>query len=389
MAGKKNFYKRTDIEAREDAELAPYAARSMQTRGRMHEEAEDPFRTCYQRDRDRIIHSTAFRRLEYKTQVFVNHEGDYYRTRLTHTIEVHQIARSIARCLRLNEDLVETVALAHDIGHTPFGHSGEDALRGLMSGNGGFEHNRHGLRVVDVLENRYPSFRGLNLTYEVRESILKHRTTYDAPDAAGFDPGLQPLLEAQVVDAADSIAYDNHDLDDALKAGLITLGDIEDVDLWCEAREEVEKKYGELEPLHVRTQAIRGLIHREVVDLLETSAKKLVEAGPASIEAVRKAGGPLISFSEKLDAKKAQLQDFLMERVYNHYRVIRMTTKARKFIEDLFNAYMSNPAQLPPEHREWVSEVGIPQGICDYIAGMTDRYAQQEHMKLFNPFERV
>jgi dGTPase len=382
-------FKREDIEAREDAQFAPYAARSSQTRGRAHKEPEDPYRTCYQRDRDRIIHSTAFRRLEYKTQVFVNHEGDYYRTRLTHTIEVLQIARSVARCLRLNEDLVETVALAHDIGHTPFGHSGEEALHELMKDHGGFEHNRQGLRVVDLLENRYPRFRGLNLTYEVRESVLKHTTQYDSPDPEGFDPDAKPLLEAQVVDAADSIAYDNHDLDDALKAGLIALDDLAQVGLWQDVRREVEKRFGALEPDHVRTQAIRFLINREVVDLIETSSGVLKETGVEDVEAVRCAGRTLIHFSPALAKKKQELQEFLMERVYKHFRVVRMTAKAKRFVEDLFNAYISNPDQLPPEHKEWVAQAGLHRGVCDYIAGMTDRYAQQEHMKLFDPFERV
>lgn len=380
---------RKELEAREKTKLAPYAARSARTRGRQYKEPEDPYRTCYMRDRDRIIHSTAFRRLEYKTQVFVNHEGDYYRTRLTHTIEVLQIARSIARCLRLNEDLTETLALAHDIGHTPFGHSGEEALHGLMKEHGGFEHNRHGLRVVDLLENRYPAFRGLNLTYEVRESIMKHSTTYDNPAPAEFEPEMHPLLEAQVVDAADSVAYDNHDLDDALKAGLISPSDLEGTTLWREARAEVEKKAGAVEPHHVRTQTIRFLINREVVDLLKTSRKAIEAAGVQDTDDVRRADRVLIRFSEELARRKTELQEFLLARVYNHYRVVRMTAKAKKFIEDLFNAYVSNPDQLPPEHKKWVKDAGLHRGVCDYIAGMTDRYAQQEHMKLFNPFERV
>jgi dGTPase len=380
-------FTRKEIEAREDSALAPYAARSSRTQGRIHKEPDDPYRTCYQRDRDRIIHSTAFRRLEYKTQVFVNHEGDYYRTRLTHTIEVLQIARSIARCLRLNEDLTETLALAHDIGHTPFGHSGEEALHGLMEEHGGFEHNSQGLRVVDLLENRYPGFRGLNLTYEVRESILKHRTPFDNPDPAGFDPDSMPLLEAQVVDAADSIAYDNHDLDDSLKAGLITLDDLKEVSLWNEVREKVEKTFGALEADHVRTQTIRFLINREVVDTIETSAGTLTKV--KDIETVRRAGNALIKFSGELEEKKRELQAFLLDKVYKHYRVVRMTAKAKRFVENLFNAYINNPDQLPTEHKEWVASAGLHRGVCDYIAGMTDRYAQQEHMKLFDPFERV
>ncbi len=378
-----------DFQEREKRELAPYAAHSVQSRGRLHEEPEGPYRTCYQRDHDRVIHSTAFRRMEYKTQVFVNHEGDYYRTRLTHTLEVLQIARSIARCLRLNVDLVETLALAHDIGHTCFGHSGEEALHGLMKDHGGFEHNRHGLRVVDMLERRYPGFRGLNLTYEVRESILKHSTRYDRPAPAEFDPHLNPLLEAQVVDAADSIAYDNHDLDDALKAGLISLEDLDEVGLWREARARAEEACGPLGPLHLRTQTTRKLINREVVDVIATSQDTLETSKVDSLGAVRRGGRTLIHFSEELESRKQQLQEFLDERVYNHYRVVRMTTKAKKFIEDLFCAYVSNPNQLPPEHKAWVDEVGLERGVCDYIAGMTDRFAQQEHMKLFNPFERV
>ncbi len=380
---------RKDIEEREEKFLAPYAMKSKDSRGRKYPEEEHSYRSIYQRDKDRIIHSTAFRRLEYKTQVFVNHEGDYYRTRLTHTIEVAQISRCVARALDLNEDLTEAIALAHDLGHTPFGHSGEDALKKLMKDHGSFEHNLHGLRVVDMLEKRYPQFPGLNLSWEVRESIAKHKTTYDKPVTDEFNPDERPLLEAQIVDKVDSIAYDNHDLDDSLQAGLITEDALQDVDLWRIASEYIRKKFSNLDGNSRKAQTIIFLINMEVTDLIEHTQSRLKELGIESAQDVRRYKENIVSFSADLDRKKSDLQAFLFQNVYQHYRVARMADKAKRFVEELFNAYISNPRQLPPEYQKCVEISGLYQGVCDYIAGMTDRYAQDEYMKLFYPYERV
>jgi dGTPase len=384
---------RLDIEEREVRALAPYATRSKESRGRRHPEPEHPLRGAYQRDRDRIIHCTAFRRLEYKTQVFVNHEGDHYRTRLTHTMEVAQIARTIARMLNVNEDLVEACALAHDLGHTPFGHSGEDALRELMKEHGGFEHNRQGLRVVDVLESRYPAFRGLNLCWEVRESIAKHVTTHDRPQPTlfrdvEFGSG-QPSLEAQIVEAADSIAYDTHDLDDGLAAQMVSGEDVESVELGRMAIQHVRSKHPNPDAHLLRTQVVNFVINALVTDLVQNSDKSIRESGAASPGDVRKKTFALVRFSPAVHRLKLELESFLMARVYQHYRVARMSNKAKHFIARLFNAYVSDPRQLPFEYQEWVAREGAYQGVCDYIAGMTDRYAQDDYTRLFQPFERV
>jgi dGTPase len=380
---------RKDIEEREERYLAPYAAKSMYTRGRVHPEEEHPYRSVYQRDKDRIIHSTAFRRLEYKTQVFVNHEGDYYRTRLTHTIEVAQISRCISRVLNLNEDLAEAIAVAHDLGHTPFGHSGEDALRILMKDHGGFEHNIQGLRVVDVLESRYSKFSGLNLSWEVRESIAKHKTLYDNPNTSQFEKNKQPLLEAQIVDLADSIAYDNHDIDDSLKAGLIMESDLEEIELWRHAKEKVKEQYGNISKDLEKAHAVKYLIDLEVTDLIEHTQSILEKMKIKTTDDVQQCQGRLVSFSPGLAKKKQELQGFLQNNVYNHYRVARMADKARRFVEDLFKVFVENPMQLPPEYQRWIEKEGLYQGVCDYIAGMTDRFAQDEYLKLFYPYERV
>ena len=380
---------RKDIEEREERYLAPYAMKGMHTRGRVHPEEEHPYRSVYQRDKDRIIHSTAFRRLEYKTQVFVNHEGDYYRTRLTHTIEVAQISRCISRVLNLNEDLAEAIAVAHDLGHTPFGHSGEDALRILMKDHGGFEHNIQGLRVVDVLENRYSKFSGLNLSWEVRESIAKHKSLYDNPNTSQFEMNKQPLLEAQIVDLADSIAYDNHDIDDSLKAGLIMESDLEEIELWRYAKEKVKEQYGDLGKDLEKSHAVKYLIDLEVTDLIEHTQSILEKMKIKTTNDVQQCKERLVSFSPGLDKKKQELQVFLQNNVYNHYRVARMADKARRFIEELFKAFIENPMQLPPEYQKWIEKEGLYQGVCDYIAGMTDRFAQDEYLKLFYPYERV
>lgn len=381
---------RKEIESREDRELAPYAMKSQNSKGRKYPEPEHLYRSVYQRDRDRIIHSTAFRRLEYKTQVFVNHEGDYYRTRLTHTMEVSQIARSIARVLNLNEDLAEAIALAHDLGHTPFGHSGEDALKKLMKDYGGFEHNLHGLRVVDILEKKYPEFSGLNLSWELKESMVKHISPYNSSHTTKeYNDTKQPLLEAQIVDKADSIAYDNHDLDDSLKAGIITDSDLQSVELWQETQKMVKQKYTMLEHTILIAQTIKTLIDVEVTDLIETTMSRIQKEGIKTVDDVRNYPAPLISFSPVLSEQKKKLQAFLFKNVYQHYRVARMSDKAKRFVEELFMAFVKNPKQLPMEHQKWVEETGLYQGVCDYIAGMTDRFAQDEYKKLFYPYERV
>ncbi len=380
---------RDELEKREDIYLASYAMKSMNTRGRVYPEDEHPYRSVYQRDRDRIIHSTAFRRLEYKTQVFVNHEGDHYRTRLTHSIEVAQIARSISRALCLNEDLSEAIALAHDLGHTPFGHSGEDALRVLMKHHGGFEHNIQGLRVVDILEKRYSQFSGLNLSWEVRESIAKHKLLSDDPNVLKFDLNKQPLLEAKIVDIADSIAYDNHDIDDSLKAGLITESGLEGVELWRHAREKVGEQYGNLTKDMENIHTIKYLIDMEVTDLISHTQFMIEEMKIKTTDDVQKCKERLVSFSPEISKKKLELQQFLQQNAYSHYRVVRMADKAKRFVEELFNSFIQNPMQLPPEHQKWIEEAGLYQGVCDYIAGMTDRFAQDEYLKLFYPYERV
>ncbi|UJS18432.1 MAG: deoxyguanosinetriphosphate triphosphohydrolase [Candidatus Jettenia sp.] len=381
---------REEIETREERELASYAMKSKDSRGRKYPEEEHYYRGIYQRDRDRIIHSTAFRRLEYKTQVFVNHEGDYYRTRLTHTIEVSQIARTIARALNLNEDLAEAIALAHDLGHTPFGHSGEDALKKLMEGHGGFEHNLHGLRVVDILEQKYPDFPGLNLSWELKESIVKHKSPYDNTSvSAEYNTNEQPLLEAQIVDKADSIAYDNHDLDDSLKAGIITHDELLSVELWRETQKKVKQEYTIHDHDVLIAQTIKALINIEVIDLLENTVSRIKHEGIQCVQDVRKYPGTIVSFSPLLSEQKKKLQQFLFRNVYQHYRVARMADKAKRFLEELFTAFIKNPKQLPLEYQKWIEKAGLYQGVCDYIAGMTDRFAQDEYKKLFYPYERV
>ncbi|OHB87801.1 MAG: deoxyguanosinetriphosphate triphosphohydrolase [Planctomycetes bacterium RIFCSPHIGHO2_02_FULL_40_12] len=380
---------REGLEEREGSYLASYAMRSINTRGRVYPEEEHPYRSVYQRDKDRIIHSTAFRRLEYKTQVFVNHEGDHYRTRLTHTIEVAQISRCISRALCLNEDLSEAIALAHDLGHTPFGHSGEDALRILMKDHGGFEHNIQGLRVVDILEKRYSQFSGLNLSWEVRESIAKHKMLSDDPKFTQFDLTKQPLLEAKIVDIADSIAYDNHDIDDSLKAGLITENGLEKVELWRYAKEKIREQYNNLNKEIENFHTIKYLIDLEVTDLIEHTQIMIEKMKIKTTDDVQKSKESLVSFSPEISKKKRELQEFLQENAYSHYRVVRMADKAKRFVEELFKTFVENPMQLPPEYQKWIEAAGLYQGVCDYIAGMTDRFAQDEYLKLFYPYERV
>jgi dGTPase len=381
---------RSKIEKREYEILGPYAMKSRETKGRLYKEKEHDYRSVYQRDKDRIIYSTAFRRLEYKTQVFVNHEGDYYRTRLTHTLEVAQIAKSIARALRLNEDLTEAIALAHDVGHTPFGHAGEDALRELMKDHGGFEHNAQGLRVVDLLEERYPEFPGLNLTWEVREGIAKHMTAFDHPPVImNFDMKTLPLLETQVVDVADEIAYDNHDLDDGLTSGMINESSLRKIELWDEAHRAISARYQGLSDEKRKYQIIRKLIDSQVTDLIDESEKNIKKHGIKSAAEAKRIKAKIIRFSDRMFEKRRPLRTFLMENLYQHYRVVRMSDKAIRFIRDLFDVYLTKPQQLPPKAQKRLKKEGAHRVICDYIAGMTDRYALDEYKKFFEPYERV
>lgn len=367
-------------------ERAPYAAHPARSRGRRYPEPAPAGRTEFQRDRDRIIHSTAFRRLEYKTQVFVNHEGDLFRTRLTHSLEVAQIGRAIARSLRLDEDLVEAIALAHDLGHTPFGHTGQDALNACMRDYGGFEHNLQSLRVVDVLEERYAEFDGLNLTFETREGILKHCSPAKAQDLGDvgerFLQRRQPSLEAQVANLADEIAYNNHDVDDGLRSGLITLEELSEVTVFARHLEEVRRRYPHLTGRRVIHETVRRMINTLILDLVENSSRNIAEVAPASIEEVR-AAPPLIGFSPAIRAEQQELKQFLRSRLYQHYRVNRMSRKARRIITALFEAFMDDPRLLPPEHQEKARR-DKARTIADYIAGMTDRYAMKEYHRLFS-----
>ena len=379
---------REELERIEAERLAPYAMKSRDSRGRKYPEEEHPYRSAFQRDRDRIVHTTAFRRLEYKTQVFVNYEGDYYRTRLTHTLEVAQIGRTIARALRANEDLVEAIALAHDLGHTPFGHSGEEALHELMSDHGGFDHNRQSLRIVEELEERYPDFRGLNLTWEVREGIIKHRTEYDQGSGLGYEPEKRATLEGQIVNAADEIAYTTHDLDDGLRAGLIAPEELAGIALWEEVLDSVGIRGEEFTEMN-RHRIIRRLIGFEVTDVIKATNRGLEETGVRSVEEVRALPENVVGFSEEMAAKNRELKDFLMANLYRHYRVMRMAAKAKRFISQLFQAYVSEPRQLPDHIQRRLREDNLYRVVCDYIAGMTDRFALEEYKKLFDPCERT
>ncbi len=374
-----------------EAYLAPYAARSDASAGRHFSEASPSSRTEFQRDRDRIIHSTAFRRLEYKTQVFVNHEGDLFRTRLTHSIEVAQIGRSIARNLRLNEDLVEAISLAHDLGHTPFGHAGQDALNACMGEHGGFEHNLQSLRVVDTLEQRYGAFDGLNLTFETREGILKHCSLTNAKKlgaiGARFIEKKQPTLEAQLANLADEIAYNNHDIDDGLRSGLLTTQQLDEIDFYARHRQQVEIAYPGIGGRRAINETIRRMINALIVDLIQTSQQRIQSAGVASIEDVRNAPA-LIAFSDEMQADAALLKRFLRENLYRHFQVNRMTSKARRIVTELFDAFMLEPNLLPPDYQQSAHESSLQpaaqaRAIADYIAGMTDRYAIREHKRLF------
>lgn len=376
------------LEANEAHQLAAYAQRSAETRGRLHSEPEHAYRTAYQRDRDRVLHTTAFRRLEYKTQVFVNYEGDHYRTRLTHTLEVAQIARTIARVLLLNEDLTEAIALAHDLGHTPFGHAGEQLLHEKMVMYGGFNHNTHGLRIVEELEERYPSFRGLNLTWEVREGIIKHATEYDTPQAAEYAPQQRASLEAQIINIADEIAFNSHDLDDGLRSGLIIPRQLNEVTLWREGIQELNLDPELLNPID-RNRIIHYLVNREVTDTLNATEQQLQQLAPISADQVRQFPLNVVDFSTDLRQCNRQLKDFLYNSLYRHWRVMRMTAKAIRMLGQLFDVLVEQPKLLPPENQAKLDDLPIQRLVCDYIAGMTDRYALQEYRRLFDPEERV
>lgn len=378
------FFSRKKMEEIEDKTLASYASHSSQTRGRKYPDGEPAYRTIYQRDRDRIIHTTAFRRLEYKTQVFINDEGDYYRTRLTHTLEVSQIGRSIARALGANEDLTEAICLAHDLGHPPFGHSGERTLNKLMLDHGGFDHNKQSFHIVTELENRYPDFPGLNLTWEVLEGIVKHETEYDQSDAKEFFPELRGHIEAQIVNFADEMAYTAHDLDDGLRSQLIRPHQLEGIEIWELLIDKLKISPSQMQEID-RHVLIRELIGMEVTDLVETTLSKIQKSGAKTSEDIKKLSYNVVSFSEDLHRRNRQLIDFLYRELYNHYRVVRMAQKADKIVSDLFLAYQSEPAVLPDHIHEKIEDRGIEHTICDYIAGMTDRFAIEEHRKLFEP----
>ncbi len=370
-----------------EARLAPYAARSGMSTGRSFAEPPPDTRGEFQRDRDRIIHSTAFRRLEYKTQVFVNHEGDLFRTRLTHSIEVAQIARSLARSLQLNEDLVEAISLAHDLGHTPFGHAGQDALNACMKDYGGFEHNLQSLRVVDTLEQRYGAFDGLNLMFETREGILKHCSLPNAQQLGDvgrrFIEKRQPSLEAQLANLADEIAYNNHDIDDGLRSGLLTVEQLQEVTLYARHAAEVQRQFPGIAGRRAINETVRRMINALVVDLIATSGERIAKAGVQSIDEVRQAP-PLIAFSDAMRAEAQELKRFLRKNLYQHYQVNRMTSKARRIVTDLFGIFLSSPQLLPPDYQSATGEV-LEQArkVADYIAGMTDRYAMREYRRLF------
>lgn len=374
----------------EEKNLAPYASLSKNSRGRRYAEPEDDTRTFYQRDRDRIIHASAFRRLEYKTQVFVYHEGDYFRTRLTHTIEVSQIARTIARALGVNEDLTEAVALAHDMGHPPFGHSGEKTLNDLLKEDGGFNHNIHSLKIVDELEKKYPEFSGLNLSYEVREGIAKHSTDYDDVGVSEFSDHKFPSLEGQVVDKADEIAYNSHDIDDGLASGMLSLSDIMEVRLWGETYSEIQEKHpNEGSKVH-RLVTVSKIIGKQVRDVVEETAKNIDRLKIETVDDIRSAPQKIALFSPEMNELNEELKTFLMEKLYKHYRVVRMSGKAERILRDLFKTYLNIPLQLPPDvYKEFMRTDQDKRVISDYIAGMTDKFAIDEHNKLFDPYERV
>jgi dGTPase len=375
---------RLELEERERQILAPYAQFSADSRGRKYTEAPPDWRTQYQRDRDRVIHSRAFRRLEYKTQVFLNGTGDHLRTRLTHTMEVAAIARNIARALRLNEDLTETVALAHDLGHSPFGHKGEAVLDQLMKGHGGFEHNQQSLRVVDLLEQKYPRFSGLNLTWEVREGLAKHVTSFDQPGKRRGFANLRPSLEAQVANLADEITYYSHDLDDGLTAQLLSETKLHrEVTIWGRAARRVKRLHGDLPDECRRYYIIRCIIDEQVHDVVMTTEKRLRASRVSSADAVRQHRGPLVQYSPERRKFNAELRRYLQHNLYYNPEVFEPNRLAARMLEQLFDFYLKYPAQMGEHSQKRIRQDGLHRSICDYLAGMTDRYAIQEHQRHF------
>jgi len=385
------LYDRERLEKLEADSLAPYAQRSANSRGRLYADHEPAYRTAFQRDRDRIIHTTAFRRLEYKTQVFVISEGDHYRNRLTHTLEVAQIGRTLARALGVNEDLTEAICLGHDLGHPAFGHSGERTLDELMAAHGGFDHNRQTLRIVEQLERRYPGWPGLNLTWEVREGLVKHETEYDVSDASGYKPALACSLEGQIANAADELAYTAHDLDDGLRSELLSPFALQEVTLWQRLVEGLAiDPCSELDKLD-RHRIIRALIGWGVTDAVQTVDQRLRDEGIDSEEKLRARGRPIVGFSANAAAQLGELKSFLYKQLYRHWRVVRMAAKAERMLRALFEAYVTEPAQLPDtvQSRIAASDEPLERLVCDYVAGMTDRFALDEYARLFDPSVRV
>lgn len=383
------IFNREKREETENITLAPYALKSAASRGRVHPEAESATRTAFERDRDRIIHTTAFRRLEYKTQVFVFYEGDHYRTRLTHTLEVAQLGRSLARGLGANEYLTEAICLAHDLGHAPFGHAGEHILNAVMADYGGFNHNTQSYRVVTELEERFPNFPGLNLTYETRAGMIKHETAYDKSDASGYEPDKRASLEAQIANLADEIAYNAHDLDDGLRAGLFTPQDLDELAIWRDLCDWAGCLPNQPLSQMTRREIVRELIGRSVNSVLQHTTDQLTQHQIDSPEEVQTHRENLVAYEAAFGVDVQALKRFLYERMYRHYRLVRMQTKAERFIREIFEAYMQQPSMLPAATQRRLQNTPLPRVIADYIAGMTDRYALDEWEKLFNPYRRV
>lgn len=381
---------REELEKIENIILQPYATKSFESLGRQHPEKEHLYRTAFQRDRDRVLHSSAFRRLEYKTQVFVNHEGDYYRTRLTHTLEVSQIARTISKSLGVNEDLAEAICLSHDLGHTPFGHSGQDTMSELMKDHGGFEHNLQSFRIVTVLEKPYLEFDGLNLSYEVLEGIAKHVSEYDMPDGSTFIKEGYPTIEAQISNFADEIAYNNHDIDDGIKSGILQIPDLSNVEIWSTNFKIIKSKHPNLDIMHQRRLTVKSIINLLVTDLIRETSARIQKMKIESVRDIRKNGKDLVGFSSETKRINTELKKFLFENLYRHYRVERMADKAKRVITDLFQAYTKNPKIIPTDFTKAYSHAeSIPRIVSDYIAGMTDRFALKEHSKLFDSHAKV
>ena len=378
------IHTRERLEEIEDQFLSPYAVRSKDSKGRQHPDGESRYRTAFQRDRDRILHTTAFRRLEYKTQVFINYEGDYFRTRLTHTLEVSQIGRTLAKTLGANEDLLEAICLAHDLGHPPFGHAGEMVLNRLMKDTGGFDHNKQSLRIVTELEDRYPDFPGLNLTWEVREGIVKHETEYDTSDAGDYNPELRGHLEAQVANLADELAFAAHDLDDGLRSRMISPKMLEGIEIWEILMESVGWQGPAMEDVD-RHRLIRRLVGIMVSDAVDATAQRIRESKVRSVKGVQKLDYNLAGYSEDMYRRNRELKDFLYAELYRHHRVVRMSVKAERILTELFNAYRKEPGMLARRFQNQTQVRGLERTICDYLAGMTDRYAVEEYEKLFNP----